>query len=152
MNPSKFQAMIFDKRKGNHTNQIINIDQKEIKAVTKNKILQIEIDDELSFNHHINNIYKFLSNQPNTIIRLNRLLRFKERKVLVNTFVISNFNYCSIVYNFSSTQSLKKIENLQKRGLRFLLRDYGSTYEDLIKKSGCPNMNLTRQKRLCMEI
>ena len=96
-NPSKFQAMIFDKRKGNHTNQIINIDQKEIEAVTKNKILQIEIDDELSFNHHINNIYKFLSNPPNTIIRLNRLLRFKERKVLVNTFVISNFNYCSIV-------------------------------------------------------
>ena len=28
VNPGKFQAIIFDKHKGNNTNQIINIDQK----------------------------------------------------------------------------------------------------------------------------
>ena len=35
----KFQAIIFEKDKGNYTNQIINIDQKEIKAVSKLKHL-----------------------------------------------------------------------------------------------------------------
>ena len=34
VNPGKFQAIIFDKHKGNHTNRIINISQKEIKAVS----------------------------------------------------------------------------------------------------------------------
>ena len=72
--------------------------------------------------------------------------------MLVNTFVMSNFNYCSLVWNFSSAQSLNKIENLQKRALQFLLNNYGSTYEDLLEKSGCPNMNLRRQRRLCIEI
>ena len=47
----KFHAIIFDKHKGNHTNQIINIDQTEIKAVSKVKLLRIEIDDKLNFNH-----------------------------------------------------------------------------------------------------
>ena len=44
---------------------------------------------------------------------------------------MSNFNYCSLVWNFSSAQSLNKIENLQKRALYFLLNDYGSIYEDI---------------------
>ena len=120
VNPGKSQAMIIDKHKENHTNQIINIDQKEIKAVSKVKLLGIEIDDKLNFNHHINNILKSASNQLNALIRLKHLFEFEERKVLVNTFVMSNFNYCSLVWNFSSAQSLNKIENLQKRALCFL--------------------------------
>ena len=39
VNRGKFQAIIFNKHKGNHTNQIINIDQKEIKAVSRVKLL-----------------------------------------------------------------------------------------------------------------
>ena len=151
-NPGKFQAIIFDKHKGNHTNRIININQKEIKAVAKVKLLEIEIDEKLNFNNHINNICKSTSNQLSALIGLKHLLGFMERKVLVNTFVMSNFNYCSLVWNFSSAQSLNKIENLQKRALRFLFNDYDSTYEDLLEKSGYPNMNLRRQRTLCIEI
>ena len=131
-----------DKHKGNHTNQFIKIDQKELKAVSKVKLLGIDIDDKLNFNHHINNICKSASNQLNALIRLKYLLGFEERKVLVNTFIISNFNYCCLEWNFSSAQSLKKIENLQKRALRFLWNDYESAYEDLLDKSGYQNMNL----------
>ena len=72
--------------------------------------------------------------------------------MLVNTFVKLNFNYCSLVWNFSSAQSLSKIENLQKRALHFLLNDYDSTNEDLLEKSGYPNMNLRRQRTLCIEM
>ena len=111
-----------------------------------------EINNKLNFNHHINNICKSASNQLNALIRLKHILGLEERKVLVNTFVMSNFNYCSVVWNFSSAQSLNKIENLQKRTLRFLLNDYDSTYEDLLEKSDYPNMNLRRQRTLCIEI
>ena len=65
---------------------------------------------------------------------------------------MSNFNYCSLVRNFSSAQSLNKMENLQKRALRFLWNDYDSTYKDLLEKSSCPNMKLRRQRTLCIEI
>ena len=51
VNSGKFQALIFDKHKGNHTSQIINIDQKKIKAVSKVKLSGIEIDDKPNFNH-----------------------------------------------------------------------------------------------------
>ena len=72
--------------------------------------------------------------------------------MLVNTFEMSNFNYCSLVWIFFSGQSLNKIQNLQKKTSPFLLNDYDSPYEDLLDKSGCPNMNLRRQRTLCIEI
>ena len=63
VNASKSQVMIFDKHKGNYANQFINIDQKEIKAVSKVNVLRIKIDDKLNLNHHIFNTCKFASNQ-----------------------------------------------------------------------------------------
>ena len=152
LNPGKFQAIFFDKHKRNHTNRTININLKEIKAVAKVKLVRMEIDDKPNFNHHVNNICKSASNQLNALIRLKHLLGFKKRKVLVNTFVMSNFNYCSLIWNFSSAQSLSKIENLYKRALRFLLNDYDSTYEDLLEKSGHPNINSRRHGTLSIEI
>ena len=43
VNAGKFKAIIIDKHKGNHINQIINIDQEEIKAVSKVVLLAIEL-------------------------------------------------------------------------------------------------------------
>ena len=152
VNADKVHAIIFDKHKRNYSIKIINIDQKEIKAVSKVKLSGIWIDYELNFIYHINNICKSASNQFNTLIRVKHLLGFEEAKVLVSTFVMSIFNYCSLVWNFSSVQSLNKIENLLRRALRFLLNDYDSPYEGLLEKSRYPNMNLTRQRTLCIEI
>ena len=112
VNPGKFQPITFDTRKVNHTNRTTNINQKEIKAVARSKLLAIEIDDKLNLNHYVNNICKSASNQLNAIIRLKHLLGFKERKELVNTFVMSTLNYYSLVWNFSNAQSLNKVENL----------------------------------------
>ena len=73
VNPGKFKAVIFDKRKGNHTNHIINIDQKEIKSVLKVKLIRKEIDDKLNFNHHINTICKSASNKLDALRKLKYL-------------------------------------------------------------------------------
>ena len=68
-------------------------------------------------------------------------------KGLINSFVLSNFNYCPPVWMLTNAKSVYKIEAIQKRALRFMLNDYESSYEDLLKKSGNPSMNL-----LCTEI
>ena len=96
MNLRKFQVTIFNKNKGNHTNEIINIDGKEVKAVLNVKLLEIKLDDKPNFNHYINNIFKPASKQLKTLIRLKHFLIFTEKKSLVNTFVMLKFHYCSL--------------------------------------------------------
>ena len=52
---------------------------------------------------------------------------------------------------FSNATSLKKIENLQKRALRFLYNNYQLTYEQLLDKANSSAMNVKRLRFLCVE-
>ena len=63
-----------------------------------------------------------------------------------------NFNYCPLVWMFSNATSLKKIENLQKRALRFLYNNYELSYEELSDKANSSAMNVNRLRFLCVDI
>ena len=124
VNPDKFQAILLDKRKSGHTNQRIAVDNQYIKVVSSVELLGIQIDDKLESNLHISNICRSAANQLNALFRLKRFLGYKEKMILINCYFMANFNYCPLVWMFSSASSLKKIEKLQKRALRFLYNDY----------------------------
>ena len=98
-------------------------------------MLGVHIDSKLNFNLHIDIICKSALNQLDALVRLKRYLGYEERPVLVNSFIYSNFNYCPLVWMFSSKRSLNKIENLQKQALRFVLDDCTSSYELFLEKS-----------------
>ena len=116
------------------------------------RFLRIEIDNKLNFNNHINTICRSAANQLNALIRLRHFLETKERKALIQSFVLSNFNYCPLVWTLSSVKSLNKIENLQKRVLRFMPWDYESSYDELLRLSGSCAMNVRLKRNLCVEI
>ena len=76
--------------------------------------------DELNFSPHVSIIFKSVANQLNALIRLQKFSGFKEKKILINSYFMANFNYCRLVWMFPNPVSLKKIKNLQKRMLRNL--------------------------------
>ena len=53
---------------------------------------------------------------------------------------------------FSNAESLKKVEALQKRPLRFLYNDYNSPWEKILKKSDKLCIEVNRFRYLCIEI
>ena len=142
VNPDKFQVIFLDKRRSDNTNIEVEIGNEKISSTSSVKLLGVHIDDKLNFNEHINKICKSAGNQLNALIRLKSFLGLKEKEVLVNSFIYSNFNYCPLVWMLSHKKSLDKIESLHKRALRFLLKDYVSSYEQLLQKSGKCNMNI----------
>ena len=150
INPDKFQAIILDKKKSNLTNIPLTIDNQTIKSVPSVELLGIHLDDKL--NLHFSNICRSAANQLNALIRLKSYLNFNAKRVLINSYIISNFNYCPLVWIFSTAKSLNKIESLQKRALRFLYNDYSISYEDLLEKAGKVKMSVNRLRNLCAEI
>ena len=56
VNPDKFQAILLDKRKSDHKNQRIVVENQNIKVLSSVELLGIRIDDKLNFNLHISNI------------------------------------------------------------------------------------------------
>ena len=96
----------------------MNIGNEKIESLSAIKLLGIEIDDKLNFNNHINTICRSAANQLNALMRLRRFLGLEDRKALIQSFVLSNFNYCPLVWMLSGVKSLSKIiEKLQKQAL-----------------------------------
>ena len=151
VNPDKFQAVTLDKRKRDHTDEHITVDNQQIKVVSSVKLLGLQLDDKLNFNLHISNICKSAANQLNALIRLKKFMNFEEKKILINSYFMANFNYCPLVWMLSNASSRKKVENLQKRALRFLCNDYEISYEELLSKSSTSSMNVKRLRALCVE-
>ena len=151
-NPEKFHAILLRKNQTNTSGEPININGKMIKSEETVKLLGVTLDYRLDFDPHISILCKKAATQLNVLKRLKNFIGFKEKKILVQSFVYSNFNYCPLVWYFSSAKSLQKIEQLQERALRFLYNDHTSSYNDLLLKSDKGTMLVARQITLCIEI
>ena len=104
VNPGKFQGIIIDTKKQNHTAEYISIDQKNIKTSSSVKVLGVHIDNKLNFNLHITAICRSAANQLYTLIMLQMFLNFEEKKTLINSYFYSNFNYGPLVGMFSGAK------------------------------------------------
>ena len=133
-NANKFHTIVLNKKRSDFTNTNFQVDNKVIKSGSSVELLGIQIDDKPNFDLHISKICKSAANQLNALIRLKQFLSFHTKEVFINSYIISNFNYRPLVWMFSSTKSLNKIENLQNRALRFLYDDFEASYEDLLPK------------------
>ena len=65
-----------------------------------------------------------------------QLPRFSLNKALIENFVFSNFNYCSLVWHFTSMTFTKKM--FQKRVNRLLYNDYSSNNDSLLANVNKP--------------
>ena len=75
-----------------------------------------------------------------------------EKVAIVNSFIYPNFTYCPLVWHFSTRESIRKIEKIQKRCLRIVLDDYNSDYDVLLRKSGKVTMEIKRLRVLAIRI
>ena len=112
-NPRKFQYMLL----GKHKPLKIEIEGFPLEPARSVSLLGITIDHNLTFDTHISNIFKTASAKVKSLGRIRNDLDEKQAKLLCNSFILSQFNYCSIIWMFCSKTSYKKIEQIQTRGL-----------------------------------
>ena len=100
INADKFQVIILDRRKSNLTNISLTIYKQTIDSVPSLQLLGIHLDEKLNFNLHTSNICRSTANQLNALIRLKSYLSFNAKRVLIKSYIISNCNYCPLVWIF----------------------------------------------------
>ena len=79
-------------------------------------------------------------------------LIFNAKRALINSYIISNFNYCPVVWIFSTAKSLSKIERLQKRLLRFVYNNDSISYKDLLEKAKKVQMSVNWLRILYVDL
>ena len=83
---------------------------------------------------------------------MHKYIGFQEMKMLLDSFIFSNFNYCPLVWHFCSGDLPQKIEKIRKRTLRLLYNYSYSSYNSLLLKAERPTMEVSRLWRLAIEV
>lgn len=130
----------------------IVIDNTRIQREENIKFLGITIDDKLKFDVHVANLCIKAGNQLNVLYRFKNIFNVEEKKLVYQTFVLSNFNYCPIVWNFCSTSMIRKMEYIQERALRFIYNDFKSEYREMLEMYGHETLHVRRIKTIASEV
>ena len=114
----------------------LTIETQKVKSSKFEKLLGIKLDSKLNFNSHIHGICQKAGQKLNAISRITPYLDLAKRRLLVNTFFYSQFNYCQLVWMCHNRTNNNKINRLHERCLRLIYNDKKSSFADLLETDG----------------
>ena len=136
INASKSNVMVIGIRNTTNHAQELNIkfDNNILQKVQHTKLLGIVIDENLSFNKHIDHLIKKISPKIAVLHRLRYRLPVSSLNQIYLAIVQSTFDYCLSVWGNTSKQNLKAIQCLQNRAARAVtgIFDYNYSVSKII--------------------
>ena len=112
----------------------ISTENQNIRNSASEKLLGMFFDRTLTFQSHIDKIYKKVSLKLNAISRITPYMDFNKKRLAVNAFFSSQFNYCPLMWMCYNRTYNNKINRLHERCLRMINNDKRSSFEDLLEK------------------
>ena len=116
------------------------------------KMLGINFDNKLTFNSHINKICRKAGQKLHALARISGFMSINQRKVVMNAFISSHFNYCPLIWMFSSRSLNAQINRIQERALRIVYNDNVSSFEELLEISQSITIHHRNIQLLAVEI
>ena len=149
-NPEKFQLIFFGLKEDHELSIEINGDV--IKMSDTVKLLGVIIDSKLRFNEHVKIICQKTNNKVKAFSRVVRYLEPQKASLLYNSFILTNFNYCPLIWMFCGKTTNHKVNSVHKRALRVLLNDYTSSFEELLYRKEEVTIHDKNLQKLMLEV
>ena len=148
MNPDKCHLLISKIDK----NISINIDNEIINCSKSVKLLGITIDNKLDFKEHVSALCKKVSLKLHALARISNYMSHDKLRLLMKSFIESQFSYCPLVWMFHSRTLNTRINILHERGLRLVYKDNCLTFEELLRKDNSFTIHHRNLQKLAAEI
>ena len=117
LNQSKCHFMVSTRSREHYW---IKVGDQVIWESNHEKLLGITLDKGLKFETHLLNICKKASAKLTVLGRLVKIIPMEKKKILVNSFIHSQFSYCPLVWMLYNNKLTRKIDRIHERGLRGL--------------------------------
>ena len=92
----------------------LNIEEVCIKSSKCKKLLGVNIDNNLTFETHVESLCKKASQKLNALLRVTWSLNFDQRKLLLNAFITFHFSNAPVVWMFHSRKLNNRINNVHE--------------------------------------
>ena len=116
----------------NQKDDTIRIGTKEVTGCTSVKLLGVTIDNKLNFEEHVTKLCKKANQKLHAFARISKYLCTDKLRIIMKTFVESQFNYCPLVRMFHSRTLNNRINKLHERALRIVYRNPNLTFQELL--------------------
>ncbi len=118
----------------------------------KVNLLGVQIDNQLKFKDHINKICDKAGHKISALARVRHHFSFQKRRMLLKTFIESQFSYCPLVWMFHGRVINSRINRLHERALRLVYEDPTSSFEELLNKDMSCTIHQRNIQTLALEI
>ena len=92
----------------------------------------ILIDNKLTFDPHVEQLCKKATQKLHALKRIVQYMSIKQKKLVMNTFIKSQFSYSPLTWMFHSRKSNNHINRIHESVLRTVYNDYMTTFENLL--------------------
>ena len=124
----------------------------EITSSKCEKLLGVTIDSKLNFDVHLNKIITKARQKVHVLARIAPYMNISRRKLIMNSFFTSQFNYCPLVWMCHSRSMNNKINRLHETCLRIIYSDKTSSFEELLQKDGSVTIHVRNIQKLATEM
>ena len=115
----------------------IRIDDNNIKAVSSQKLLGIIIDENLLWNPHIDYICSTISTRISLLRQLSYYVPENVQKIFHRGYILPLLDYGSNTWGATKNSNIDRLNKLQKRAARIILRtDFTTPSADMFKQLG----------------
>ena len=135
LNQSKTEFMLIGSRQRVSTFQdapALTINNVPVKQVSHTKSLGTHIDENLSWNVHIDKLCKKVASGIGAIKRIRPYVHFATLKLVCNCLIQPYFDYCSIIWDSYGSTLADKLQKLQNRAARVLTSSSYDTNADYL--------------------
>ena len=87
------------------------------------KLLGIQINNNLNFDYHVNQLCKKPSKKLHALTRVAKYMDRNKQRMLMKAFVSSRFSNCPLIWMFHSRKMEHKINSIHKRALKLVYQD-----------------------------
>ena len=146
-NPDKCHLIVStnEKRK-------INMGEFSIENSGSEKLSGVKIDYKLTFDCRVSDICKKANRKINASVRIAPFININKRRILMNSFFRSQFNYCPLIWMCHSRTNNRKINRLHERCLRIIYNDKQSSFIKLLEKDNSVSIHQRNLQILAIEM
>ena len=116
------------------------------------KLLGVKIDSNLTLNEHVSTLLKKGNQKLQALMRISKYLSEQKLKLIMKTFIESQFNYCPLLWMFCSRTHNNKINKLHERALRVVYKSDNLTFQQLLEKDKSFTIHERNLQKLAVEM
>ena len=111
----------------------INIKNFSIEGSSSEKFLGVTVDSNFTFEKHINELCKKGNQKLHALARCAKYMSTEKRHTLFKAFVVSQFNYCPLLWMFHTRELNSRINSLHEKALRLIYQNRNLSFDELLK-------------------